>query len=433
MTSANGFKQNKKGYIMKTIVSAMAITAALALHAVPTVSNVKVEQDSRSHMVKVTYALSEPGIVTVDFQTNGVSIGEANFRNVAGDVNAVVRKGNGEIYWRPHAKDAWPDHVVSDGSFKAVVTAWSLGAPPEWLVADLRMTNVVNFYVSEAALPLPIDSSEYRKEFLLMRKITAAGIKWLMGAPAGEYGQETATSKDETQHFVMLTNDYYIGVFEFTQGQCNYVFGTSNSELCKPISNWPYNSVRGTEFSWPQDLHKVASGSKIGILRAHTGLEIDLPTEAEWEYACRAGTSTSLNSGKNIANKAGTDVNMDEVGWYYNNSVVGSQRTVHEVGLKQSNAWRLFDMHGNVRELCLDWFSAGDDYLATFGDGYKMGDIVTAPAGAKTGDKRVDRGAAHNLYSAGARSGARLSYGPTQSTSSFGFRVVCPANIAVAE
>ena len=410
---------------MKTIITTLAISAAFILHAAPTVSGVTVTQDSRSHMVKVSYSLSEPAIVTVDFTTNGVSIGEANFRNVAGDVNSVVRKTDGMILWRPHAKDAWPDHVIKDGSFKAVVTAWSLGAPPEWLVADLRMTNAVNFYVSEEALPYGIDDIRYRKELLLMRKITAAGIKWLMGAPAGENGQTDAGA--ETQHFVMLTNDYYIGVFEFTKGQQNVAFKSSESAVTNPASGMSYNTIRGTQFTWPQDMHQVAPSSKMGVLRAITGLEMDLPTEAEWEYACRAGTTTSLNSGKNLLNSASSDANLDEVGWYY------THNAMHAVGLKRPNSWRLFDMHGNVREYCLDWFSAGDDYLATFGENYQFGDVVVAPVGAESGEKRADRGSSYNLWGAGARSGARLAYSPDSTGNNFGFRVVCPANIVIAE
>lgn len=410
---------------MKTIITTLAISAAFILHAAPTVSGVTVTQDSRSHMVKVSYSLSEPAIVTVDFTTNGVSIGEANFRNVAGDVNSVVRKTDGMILWRPHAKDAWPDHVIRDGSFKAVVKAWSLGAPPDWMIVDLRFTNSLSFYVSEDALPIPIDSINYRKEFLLMRKITAAGIKWLMGAPAGEYGQTDASA--ETQHFVMLTNDYYIGVFEFTKGQQNVAFKSSESAVTNPASGMSYNTIRGTQFTWPQDMHQVAPSSKMGVLRAITGLEMDLPTEAEWEYACRAGTTTSLNSGKNLQNSASADANLNEVAWYY------THNAVHGVGLKKSNAWRLFDMHGNVRELCLDWFSTGDAYLSTFGEDYKLGDTVVAPTGPLTGESRTDRGSAYNLWGAGARSGARLSYKPNETGANFGFRLVCPANIVIAE
>ncbi len=410
---------------MKKTALALVALGAGALHAVPEVSAVNVEQNPLSHMVKVTYALSEPAIVTVDFLTNGVSIGAANFRNVAGDVNAVVRKTAGEILWRPHDVDAWPGHVVGGGTFTAKVTAWALAAPPDWLVADLRITNAVSFYASEDALPYSIDSIHFRKELLLMRKIPAAGIKWLMGSPSGEKGR---TDDAETQHFVMLTNDYYIGVFEFTCGQHNSAYGTTYSDTTNPVANLAYNTIRGTAFSWPADMHKVAPDSRLGILRAITGLEMDLPTDAEWEYACRAGTSTSLNSGKNIVNTAGADANMAEVGWYY-----GDDRAAHGVGLRLPNAWRLFDMHGNVREYCLDWFSSGADYLATFGAGYQPGDIVIAPVGATSGDKRCDRGSSFNLWGAGARSAARLSYNPSSSAGSFGFRVVCPARMAVAE
>ena len=409
---------------MKKTALSLALLWACSLQATPEVSGVNVVQDG-SHMVTVTYNLSEPAIVTVDFRTNDVSIGAANFRNVAGDVNAVVRKSAGVIRWRPHAKDAWPGHVTAAGAFKAVVTAWSLEAPPDWLVADLRMTNAVNFYASEDALPYTIDDLNFRKNLLLMHKITAAGIKWLMGSPAGELGRTDAA---ETQHFVMLTNDYYIGTFEFTKGQYNAAFGGTYADVTNPVVNISYNTLRGTQFSWPGDLHKVSSTSTLGVLRAITGLEIDFPTDAEWEYACRAGTSTALNSGKNLANKSGVDANMAEVGWYYSND-----NKVHGVGLKNPNAWRLYDMHGNVREYCLDWYSEGSDYLATFGAGYQSGDTVIAPVGATSGDKRCDRGSSFNLYSAGARSAARLSYSPASTAASFGFRVVCPARIAVTE
>ena len=90
-------------------------------------------------------------------------------------------------------------------------------------------------------------------------------------------------------------------------------------------------------------------------------------------------------------------------------------------------------MHGNVRELCLDWFSTGDAYLSTFGEYYKSGDTVVAPTGPLTGESRTDRGSAYNLWGAGARSGARLSYKPNETGANFGFRLVCPANIVIAE
>jgi len=89
----------------------------------------------------------------------------------------------------------------------------------------------------------------------------------------------------------------------------------------------------------------------IGLLRAKTGLAFDLPTESQWEYACRAGTTTALNNNKNLVSLS-SDPGADEVAWYGANS--GS--TTHEVGLKRANNWGLYDMHGNVQEFTRDYF-----------------------------------------------------------------------------
>ena len=256
-----------------------------------------------------------------------------------------------------------------------------------------------------------------------MRKITAAGIKWLMGAPAGEYGQTDASA--ETQHFVMLTNDYYIGVFEFTKGQSNNAFGTADTDATNPMAKVSWNALRGTTYSWPRDLHAVDPSSKIGGLRALTGLEMDLPTEAEWEYACRAGTSTSLNSGKNIANKGGTDGNMDEVGWYYRNCDEGAHH--RPVGLKAANAFGLHDMHGNVGELCLDRAASGADYQATFATGWEDGAVSEDPEGAGSGTLHTARGGCYFFEASLSRSAVRYhKLEAAKQHKMVGFRLVCP-------
>ena len=114
------------------------------------------------------------------------------------------------------------------------------------------------------------------------------------------------------------------------------------------------------------------------------GYEFTLPTEAQWEYACRAGTTTALNSGKNLSNEEKCP-EMDEVGWYDGNS----DEMTHPVGQKKPNAWGLYDMHGNVWEWCLDWKG---DYPET---------TVVDPTGPDTGMSRV------------LRSGSWGSYAPT--------------------
>ena len=118
------------------------------------------------------------------------------------------------------------------------------------------------------------------------------------------------------------------------------------------------------------------------------GYEFILPTEAQWEYACRAGTTTALNSGKNLSNYVACP-EMDEVGW------CDYDESTHPVGQKQPNAWGLYDMHGNVDEWCLDWKG---DYPTS---------AVTDPTGPDTGETRIMRSGNYYGRAQYCRSAAR--------------------------
>ena len=143
-----------------------------------------------------------------------------------------------------------------------------------------------------------------------------------------------------------------------------------------------------------------------------SGYKFDLPTEAQWEYACRAGTITSLNSGENITVTSGTCPNLTEVGWYTANSAVNGVKQTHTVGEKLPNAWGLYDMHGNVWEWCLDWLG---DYPST---------AVEDPAGAGSGSRCVWRGGGYDRNPSRCRSAYRGSNDPSSTSSCFGFRLV---------
>jgi formylglycine-generating enzyme required for sulfatase activity len=265
--------------------------------------------------------------------------------------------------------------------------------------------------------------------------------------PDGEacgYGNESAiTSKsalldDETGHMVRLTDDYYIGVYEVTQGQMLRIAGTDSSNykptenrLLHPTEYCSFEQLRGAESGdykgWPESEHAVGPSSLLQTLRSHTGVMFDLPTEAQWEFACRAGTGTPLNSGKELSRGGlnAADANMDEVGWYYRNCDEGAHH--RPVGLKAANAFGLHDMHGNVGELCLDRAASGADYRATFATGWEDGAVSEDPEGAGSGTLHTARGGCYFFEASLSRSAVRYhKLEAAKQHKMVGFRLVCP-------
>jgi formylglycine-generating enzyme required for sulfatase activity len=222
-----------------------------------------------------------------------------------------------------------------------------------------------------------------------------AGI-FTMGSPAGEPGR----SANEAQHQVTISKPFWLGKTEVTQGQWQAVMGNHLSQF-KGV-NLPVEKV-----SWDD----AVSFCKKLTERAQTmdtlldGYEYRLPTEAEWEYACRAGSTGPY---------AGTG-RLYDMGWH-GGSNGNSGNTTHVVGTKQPNAWGLVDMHGNVFEWCQDWY--GD---------YPTG-AVTDPTGPVTGDvhtasRRVRRGGCWPDGACECRAAHRDSTTPDSKTSLVGFRV----------
>lgn len=266
-----------------------------------------------------------------------------------------------------------------------------------------------------------LSSDTCRTTELWLRRIPKG--TFTMGSPEDELGRDS----DETQHQVTLTKDYYIGVFEMTQRQYELITGERPSYFnnatyyaTRPVEQVSYNMIRGSSAGagWPAN-NNVDSESFLGKLRNKTSLTFDLPTEAQWEYACRAGTTTSLNTGKNVVNPTSSDANLNEAGRNWYNGGSGSSQTCDtsagtaKVGSYLSNAWGLYDMHGNVWEWCLDWY------------GTYSGDAVD-PAGAQSGSIRVDRGGCWNYsFPRYCRSAYRNFSYPSYDNYYFGFRVVC--------
>ena len=187
-----------------------------------------------------------------------------------------------------------------------------------YLVIDL-VTGIHRF--SETGPELSDDVC--RTTQLWLRRIPAGSF--VMGSPEGELGK----CANEPAHEVTLTQDFYLGVFEVTQAQYERIAGANPAkypDATNPVEWVSYEDIRGTSpekgAGWPTKGHAVDDESFLAKLRAKTGLEFDLPTEAQWEYACRAGTQTAFNHGQNLENII-EDPAMDLIGRYFYNTSDG--------------------------------------------------------------------------------------------------------------
>ena len=217
-----------------------------------------------------------------------------------------------------------------------------------------------------------------------------------MGSPTDEVDR-LDTEGPQTQ--VTISQGFWMSKYETTQEEFLAVMGTNPSCCSKgdanPVERFWWNEA--TNYCGRLTVRERAAG------RLPTGYAYRLPTEAEWEYACRAGTTTRFNFGDDLSY-----TQLSDYAWYSSNSGGTSQ----PVGLKQPNAWGLYDMHGNVWEWCLDWY------------GTYPGGSVTDPRGLTTGLDRVFRGGSRNCDAGLCRSAIRSSYLPNIRFDDVGFRPV---------
>ena len=291
--------------------------------------------------------------------------------------------GSGEhrTLWTP---SRFFDYTVTD-DMKIKVEAVENNQPTNtYMVIDLSGgTNAAKFAVSYRAYEPPGGWTEEYKTTKLVLRLVQPGT-FIMGSPVNEVGRHDYVWMVETQHQVTLTKPFYVGVFEVTQKQYELIMGSNPSWYvgeARPVEQVSYEMIRGSEkgAEWPSN-GEVDDNTFFGILRSKTGKAFDIPTEAQWEYACRAGTTTALNSGKNLSDENECQ-EANEVGRYFGNE--GWELGHAIVGSYLPNAWGLYDMHGNVYEWCLDWFKR--DLGA---------DSVTDPVGASTDSYRAMRGGA---------------------------------------
>jgi len=467
-TTSSGKRRSRR-----FIYAAIAAVSGAAMAVVPEVSNVTMEQ-AQDRLVTITYQLSDaPAVVTLDIQTNAnvnaaandpgwTSIGGEIVSTAKGDVwKKVSGKNTYTIKWRPDK--SWRDEndegfkIAANGA-RARVTAWPLDNTPDYMVVDVSAAaqpDTQKYYPSVDFLPGGVLSNTiYRTTTLLMRKIMARGVTWTMGSTTLETKR---TAANEATHQVTLTNNYYIGVFPVTQDQWDLIqpsrlapayFNNAADRAMRPVENVSYNEIRNaansttanTAYDWPADPNP---GSFLGKLRTKTGIDFDLPSEAQWEFAARAGNGdTKWGDGSGIMN-TDTDENLDKLGRYERNGgkvqdgssyanpeqSCGATNGTAVVGSYAPNSWGLYDTHGNVWEWCLDWYAAD-----VTGIGGKVNIDPTTPANTLSGNPtssadRASRGGRWSSAASLSRSASRNNARPTARGKDIGFRVTCTAGL----
>lgn len=238
--------------------------------------------------------------------------------------------------------------------------------------------------IAQEVKPGRVEVIDLGKDVKLEMVLIPAG-KFMMGSPASEKGHRVS----ETQHEVTLTKAFYMGKYEVTQEQWESVMGNNPSSRTKgaklPVTDVSWNNC--------QEFIKKLNASTKGGYR--------LPTESEWEYACRAGTTTAYSFGEKITPK-GANININGA-------------NIKPVGSYKPNAFGLYDMHGNVGEWCED----------RYGD-YPAAGAGTDPQGPATGNSRVLRGGSFFLHVSHTRSSDRFGdngISPSSRFNYFGFRL----------
>lgn len=401
-----------------------AVLAAGALGAAPTVTVTSVTQDAVRHRVTVNYELSEDAIVTASLASGGRTLAAPR---VWGDVQAAVPGGARSFSWTPADADDCVGHAVT-----FTVSAWDPADPPDYLVCDLDLGTRAH-YATTNDLPEGVGSDLYRTSKLLLRRIPAANQVF---SCLGKYPMS-------------LSEDFWIGVFETTQEQYRRILSAEPGTFAEATA-WPTRPVTGGRAeSAPQLFHKTLRGdlasatavpdapaesSFFGILRTKAGLAFDLPTEAQWEYACRAGTTTRYCNGTDdvqpeaVLGRAGSGSSPAP-------GTAPADGGTQRVGSLAPNGFGLYDMYGNVSEWCVDCYHE-DNYgqARTAGeaiDPCNWANPMTEAVDANKNNTYIRRGGGWRDAAAYGRSAARWYW--NSGVNSVGFRVMCHGPVAAQD
>lgn len=387
------------------------------------VTMTSVRQESQTQDLVVDYTLANhPGIVRMDVLTNGVSIAE-HLVTLEGDYSAteadVVQPGTRTIRWR--ARKDWRDNLATNALVRlsAYYTNQIDKIPGVYMKVDLNDGQSATSYPVTYTFVGPSTNASGQasntddiSRYLWLRFVGSTGpITYTQGSTTiGSLIDNAGTP--ETVRSVTLSEGFFAGVFPVTHIQYGKVkdkVNAYNSGNYAPVNFVSYTEIRGNTGNTG---HTVGENSFLGLLRSRTGLEFDLPTEAQWEFLCRAGTDSDFNDGSNLSptnyyigstlyTNTVRDVHLDNLGWYSASGKTEPQK----VGQKNPNAWGLYDCHGNVWELCLDLWGTGSSSI-----------------------NPVVRGGAYSYGAKDCRSAKRYAgWGPyDRDAKQKGFRLVCP-------
>ena len=293
-----------------------------------------------------------------------------------------------------------------------------------YMVIDVSGGSATNCYPVDFLNGAPqngFTTDEYKGDKIVLRRIHPGS--YIAGSPTAE-ANRTATAAREKQHRVALSQPFYIGIYEVTQKQYENVTGAKPSTYkgdYRPVEMVSYNTIRGG--NWPTTAAPGANtfmGMLIQKCKAKDSdgnytepVEgFDLPTEFQWEYACRAGTTGAFNTTNAYDNTKSDEqeAQLKLLGRYKSNGGESEYHTI--VGSYLPNQWGLYDMHGNVWEWCRDWYQEDATSLKQFTD----------PKGAASGSNRVWRGGGWSDAVGSCRSAYR-STAPSSASEFRGFRL----------
>jgi formylglycine-generating enzyme required for sulfatase activity len=250
-------------------------------------------------------------------------------------------------------------------------------------------------------LPRPLLGEDYTIPGMEMEMVWIEPGSFWMGSPEIEPGRKI----DEIRHQVTLTQGYWMGKYEVPTAQWERIMGSQTAKSKKQKADSPIEEVSWSDV---QVFLEKLNERELKAKRLPEGYRYLLPTEAQWEYACRAGTDSAYSFGDSADD-------LGDYAWHYDNSATGflfgKKRHLHPVGKKSPNPWGLHDMHGNVYEWCHDWYV-----------GYTS-DPTIDPAGPDNGAFRVFRGGSWYVGPEDCRSAIRRRHSPTYQVHSIGFRL----------